>query len=263
MLNKIMLITYPDSMVHDLKDLHHILNLYFKDAVKMVHILPFFPSSGDRGFAPLGYEKVSKEFGDWEDIRMLSEEYPLMFDYMINHISAHSPYYQDFLEKKDQSPYRGLFIRYKDFWENGMPTQAETDAIYKRKPRAPYVMAEFGNQTQEAVWCTFGEEQIDLNMETEEGKRFLEENLRWLARHGASLIRLDAFAYAVKRPGTSCFFVEPDIWELLGRCAKIAAEEGAQILPEIHEHFSIQQKLACRDYYVYDFALPMLLLHAI
>lgn len=118
-----------------------------------------------------------------------------------------------------------------------MPTQAETDAIYKRKPRAPYVMAEFGNQTQEAVWCTFGEEQIDLNMETEEGKRFLEENLRWLARHGASLIRLDAFAYAVKRPGTSCFFVEPDIWELLGRCAKIAAEEGAQILPEIHEHF--------------------------
>ena len=74
----------------------------------------------------------------------------------------------------------------------------------------------------------FGEEQIDLNMETEEGKRFLEENLRWLARHGASLIRLDAFAYAVKRPGTSCFFVEPDIWELLERCAKIAAEEGAR-----------------------------------
>ena len=102
-----------------------------------------------------------------------------------------------------------------------------------------------------------------LTWKTEEGKRFLEENLRWLARHGASLIRLDAFAYAVKRPGTSCFFVEPDIWELLERCAKIAAEEGAQILPEIHEHFSIQQKLACRDYYVYDFALPMLLLHAI
>ena len=42
MLNKIMLITYPDSMGHDLKDLHHILDRYFKDAVKMVHILPFF-----------------------------------------------------------------------------------------------------------------------------------------------------------------------------------------------------------------------------
>ena len=75
---------------------------------------------------------------------MLSEEYPLMFDYMINHISAHSPYYQDFLENKDQSPYRGLFIRYKDFWKNGMPTQAETDAIYKRKPRAPYLWQSLG-----------------------------------------------------------------------------------------------------------------------
>ena len=58
MLNKIMLITYPDSMGHDLKDLRYILNRHFKDAVKMVHILPFFPSSGDRGFAPLGYENV-------------------------------------------------------------------------------------------------------------------------------------------------------------------------------------------------------------
>lgn len=37
-----MLITYPDSMGHNLKDLRHILNRYFKDAVKMVHILPFF-----------------------------------------------------------------------------------------------------------------------------------------------------------------------------------------------------------------------------
>lgn len=263
MMNKIMLITYPDSLGHDLKDLHQILNQYFKDAVRMVHILPFFPSSGDRGFAPLGYEKVAEEFGDWEDIRSLSHDYALMFDYMINHISAHSPYYQDFLEKKDQSPYRNLFIRYKDFWKNGMPSQVEEDAIYKRKPRAPYVMAEFADHTQEAVWCTFGEEQIDLNMETEEGKRFLENNIRRLARNGASWIRLDAFAYAVKRAGTSCFFIEPDIWELLGRCAGIAAEEGCNILPEIHEHYSIQKKLADKDYYVYDFALPMLLLHAI
>ena len=49
MLNKIMLITYPDSMGHDLKDLRHILNRHFKDAVKMVHILPFFPLVGIGG----------------------------------------------------------------------------------------------------------------------------------------------------------------------------------------------------------------------
>lgn len=60
---------------------------------------------------------------------------------MINHISAQSPYYKDFLEKKDASEYHDLFIRYKDFWENGEPTEEQVDAIYKRKPRAPYVEA--------------------------------------------------------------------------------------------------------------------------
>ncbi len=56
--NEIMLITYPDSMGHNLKDLDRILDRYFAGAVGGVHILPFFPSSSDRGFAPLGYEKV-------------------------------------------------------------------------------------------------------------------------------------------------------------------------------------------------------------
>ena len=44
--NKIMLITYSDSMGHNLKELEEILSTYFKDAVGGVHILPFFPSSG-------------------------------------------------------------------------------------------------------------------------------------------------------------------------------------------------------------------------
>ena len=51
--NKVMLITYSDSMGHNLKDLEKILSEYFRDAVGGVHILPFFPSSGDRGFAPM------------------------------------------------------------------------------------------------------------------------------------------------------------------------------------------------------------------
>ena len=72
-----------------------------------------------------------------------------MFDYMINHISAQSPYYKDFLEKKDASEYHDLFIRYKDFWENGEPTEEQVDAIYKRKPRAPYVEAHFADGTSE------------------------------------------------------------------------------------------------------------------
>lgn len=261
--NKIMLITYPDSLGKDLKDLKEILDRYFKNAVGGVHILPFFPSSGDRGFAPMVYSKVDPPFGDWDNIDAISKDYCVMFDYMINHISAHSPYYQDFLAKKDQSEYKDLFIRYKDFWDGGEPTNEQVEAIYKRKPRAPYTIAHFADGTEEKVWCTFDEEQIDINCKSETAKKFIRDNLILMARHGAKLIRLDAFAYTTKRAGSSCFFVEPDIWNFLGECKNVLEGTEVELLPEIHEHYTMQQKIAVQGYKVYDFALPMLLLNAI
>ena len=78
--NKCMLITYSDSMGHNL----WIWKGYFphisKDAVGGVHILPFFPSSGDRGFAPMDYTRVDPSFGGWEDVEKLADKYYLMFD---------------------------------------------------------------------------------------------------------------------------------------------------------------------------------------
>lgn len=261
--NRIMLITYPDSLGNNLKDLKDILDTYFRDAVGGVHILPFFPSSGDRGFAPIDYRKVDPAFGTWEDINRIGQDYYLMFDYMINHISAHSPYYQDFLTYKDESAWKDLFIRYKDFWKDGEPTPEEVKCIYKRKPRAPYTTAHFADGTSEKVWCTFDEEQIDVNCKSSAGKNFIRDNLRLMTSHGAKLIRLDAFAYTTKRAGTNCFFVEPDVWEFMDECKNDIEGTGAELLPEIHEHYSMQLKLAEHGYKVYDFALPMLVLNAI
>lgn len=261
--NQAMLITYSDSLGKNLKDLKKVLEGPLKDTVGGVHILPFFPSSGDRGFAPMDYTKVDPAFGGWEDVEALAEDYYLMFDFMINHISAKSPYFLDFLEKKDESKYADLFIRYKNFWPGGEPTQEDVDLIYKRKPRAPYRIAKFADGTEEKVWCTFDEQQIDLDVTTETTRQFIKDNLEGLAKHGASIIRLDAFAYANKKIGTNCFFVEPDIWEMLHFPRNLLAPQGIEILPEIHEHYTIQQKIADQDYYVYDFALPMLVLHAL
>lgn len=261
--NKCMLITYSDSMGKNLDELEEILDQYFKNAIGGVHVLPFFPSSGDRGFAPMDYHKVDENFGNWNNIESLSEKYYLMFDYMINHISAQSEYYKDFLQKKDESEYKDLFIRYKDFWEGGEPTEEQVDAIYKRKPRAPYVEAHFADGTTEKIWCTFDEEQIDINCKSAKAKEFIKDNLTTLCEHGAAMIRLDAFAYATKKAGTSCFFIEPDVWEFIEECEEIVKPYGTVLLPEIHEHYTMQQKIANEDYYVYDFALPMLLINAL
>ncbi|WP_339244902.1 sucrose phosphorylase [Paenibacillus sp. FSL R10-2796] len=261
--NEAMLITYADSMGNNLKELNEVLDTHLQGVVGGVHLLPFYPSSGDRGFAPMDYTKVDSAFGDWAEIEEMSEKFYMMYDFMINHISQQSPYFQDFLEKKDASQYKDLFIRYKDFWPNGEPTEVDVDLIYKRKPRAPYVEVTFKDGTKEKVWCTFDEQQIDLDVTTETTKKFVKDNLTFLADKGASIIRLDAFAYANKKMGTNCFFVEPDIWEMLNLSKEVVEPYGVIVLPEIHEHYSIQLKIADKDYYVYDFALPMLVLHAL
>ncbi|TDO94390.1 sucrose phosphorylase [Halanaerobium saccharolyticum] len=261
--NKIMLITYADSLGQNLKDLKEVLDTHFKKAVGGVHILPFYPSSADRGFAPLTYREVDPKFGDWSDLEALKENYYLMFDFMVNHISKRSEYFKDFQQHKDDSQFSDFFIRYQDFWEDGEPTEEEVDLIYKRKPRAPSIEVEFEDGTAEKIWCTFDQEQLDLNMESEVVRKFIQENLEFLADKGASIIRLDAFAYAIKKAGTSCFFIEPEIWELLDYCKDILAEKGVEILSEIHEHYSIQLKIAEKGHPVYDFSLPMLLLHSI
>ena len=64
--NKTMLITYSDSLGNNLKDLYENLEEHFGDAIGGVHFLPFFPSTGDRGFAPVDYDEVDPAFGDWE-----------------------------------------------------------------------------------------------------------------------------------------------------------------------------------------------------
>ncbi|MBS7577774.1 MULTISPECIES: sucrose phosphorylase [unclassified Enterococcus] len=261
--NKVMLITYADSLGENLKDLETVLVEELKGAIGGVHLLPFFPSTGDRGFAPTDYRIVDSKFGTWDDIESLGEKYYLMFDFMVNHISKQSPEFKDFKLNHNQSEYAHLFIRYDDYWPVGRPTKADIDLIYKRKDKAPFQEVHFADGSKEEVWNTFGEEQIDLNVSAEITKQFIKNTLEQLINHGCDIVRLDAFAYAVKKLDTNCFFVEPEIWDLLNEIREITIAKGAEILPEIHEHFSIQHKIADHDFYIYDFALPMVTLYTL
>lgn len=261
--NKVMLITYPDSLGKNIKDLDDVLHTDLKGAVGGVHLLPFFPSTGDRGFAPTDYSMVDPQFGDWSDVEKLGEKYYLMFDFMINHISRHSKYYRDFQKNKDQSPYADLFLSWDKFWPKNRPTQKDIDLIYKRKDRAPYQEITFADGSKEKLWNTFGEEQIDMDVRNKVTQDFIKNTLRALIDHGADIIRLDAFAYAVKKLDTNDFFVEPEIWDLLKQVQDDISDKGAMILPEIHEHYSIPFKISKHGYYIYDFALPMVTLYSL
>jgi sucrose phosphorylase len=75
------------------------------------------------------------------------------------------------------------------------------------------------------------------------------------------MVRLDAAGYAIKRPGTSCFML-PETFEFIAAFARQARQLGIEVLVEIHSHFRKQIEIAERVDWVYDFALPPLLLHA-
>ena len=261
--NKVMLITYPDSLGKNIEELRNVLKNDLKGAVGGIHLLPFFPSTGDRGFAPTDYTKVDPKFGDWSDVEKLGQEYYLMFDFMINHISRHSKYYEDFQQKKDKSKYADLFLSWDKFWPQGRPTKADVDLIYKRKDKAPYQEITFADGSKEKLWNTFGPEQIDLDVRKKVTQEFIKQTLNQLIEHGADIIRLDAFAYAVKKLDTNDFFVEPEIWDLLAQVRDDIAAKGAMILPEIHEHYSMPFKIAKHGYFIYDFALPMVTLYSL
>lgn len=259
--NKAMLITYADALGPDLPSLERVLDTYFPDVFGGIHILPFYPSSGDHGFAVIRYDTVDPAFGSWADIDRLAEKYYLMADFMINHASIRSDEFQNYMTYGDASPYRSMFLDWNRFWPNGEPTQEEFDALYRRNARC---WQQFTRRDGKEVklWNTFFEEQIDLDARADATKTYYAKNLGILAAH-VPLVRLDAFAYASKRPGTSCFFVEPEIWQVLQSALEPLRKTGTEILPEIHENYHYQFKMAEKGYWVYDFALPMLLLHAL
>ena len=260
--NKIMLITYADSMSRNLEELDGILEEHFKGIIGGLHILPFYPSSGDRGFAVINYDQVDPAFGTWEDIDRLAGKYYMMADFMLNHISIRSGEFKDYMEHGEESPYRDMFIHWEEFWPNGNPTEEQYNALYRRKATYPYIKFTRKDGKKVHLWNTFFEEQIDINPYSKATQDYYDRNLSTLGRH-VPLVRFDAFAYASKRPGSSCFFVEPEIWEVLDIGMEPLKKTQTEMLPEIHENYKIQLKMADKGYWVYDFALPLLLLHGL
>ena len=266
--NKVQLITYPDSLGGNLKALKYVLDTYFPNVFKGgVHILPPFPSSGDRGFAPLTYLEIAPGFGTWEDIRQIAEKHDILMDLMVNHISAKSEYFQDFLKKGKESEYAELFLTVDNIWPEGKIPPEDLEKIFLRREQ-PYSDFEIGKTKKvERVWTTFGKtvpsEQIDLDVHSRKTRKLLKDIMENFSRNHVSIVRLDAVGYVIKKPGTTFFFVEPEIYEFLDWIEELANSMGIEILPEVHAHYSTQFKLAEHGFWIYDFILPYLVLDAL
>jgi len=261
--NQCQLITYPDCLGKNLNELNWVLLKYFQNSIGGVHILPFYPSSADRGFSPITYNLVDSQFGDWNNIHNIAKDFDLIVDFMVNHISAKSLYFKDYLDKGSASKYADMFLSFNKLSLTGDLDNGDLDKVYTRKNRPPYVEIHRPDGSQEKVWCTFDYEQIDVDIDSPVTKEIFRNFIISLSQRGTKIIRMDAFAYVTKELGTNCFFLEPQVWQVLDWLNQYTSAFDVQILPEIHEHYTIQKKIADKGFWVYDFALPMLCLHGI
>jgi sucrose phosphorylase len=162
---------YPDSIGSSLADIVHLLRMpQFRDVFSLFYILPtVFNSDLDRGFSIIDYD-LNDELVTRKDLDQLHDlNVVFKFDLVLNHLSVHSPQFQDLLEKGDESQYRDFFIDWNSFWEgNGemgpegyvIPDKEHLDRLFMRKPGLPILMVRFPDGTYRPYWNTFYQEVV-------------------------------------------------------------------------------------------------------
>lgn len=257
------LITYGDLIQEEgtctLKTLIQIIDEE-ASAINTVHILPFFPSSSDRGFSIIDFETVDPNLGTWDDIEELDDRLNLMFDGVFNHISSKSRWFQEFL---DGDPYYGKFFVY--FNSPDELTSEQRSRI--TRPRTHDILTRFQSISGPRwVWTTFSADQVDLNFKNPDVLMRIVEVLLLYIRRGANIIRLDAVTYLWSEPGTSCASLEEthEIVKLFRDIVDVVAP-GVALVTETNvpheENISYFGNGRDEAHMVYNFALPPLVLH--
>ncbi len=246
-----------------MKTLNRLLRGPLKGLFGGVHILPFFyPIDGaDTGFDPVDHTRVDDRLGKWSDIKALSGSVEIVADLIVNHVSAQSPQFTDFLAKGDNSAYAGMFLTLGKVFPDGV-TEKELLRIYRPRPNLPFTVVTLKDGSKKIAWTSFTSQQIDLDVHDPHCKNYLASILRMFAENGIKMVRLDAVGYAIKTVNSSCFMT-PDTFEYIEQLADQAKRLGMDVLVEIHSHYKKQIEIARKVDRVYDFALPPLVLNCL
>lgn len=263
MKNQVQLITYVDRFGGGgLHELAALLRGPLQGVFGGVHLLPFFfPIDGaDAGFDPIDHTQVDPRLGDWADVKALTGTLDVMADVIVNHMSTESPQFRDWSERGKASAYAGLFLTLDSVFPQGA-TEAELLAIYRPRPGLPFTVATLRDGRRQVLWTTFTPQQADIDVQHPQGRAYLENILDTLAAAGVRMVRLDAVGYAIKKAGGSGFMM-PETFAFIGEFAQSAKARGIEVLVEIHSYHQRQIEIAKQVDWVYDFALPPLVLHA-
>jgi len=258
----VVLITYGDSLRDDseppLSVLHAFACSRLRGLISTIHILPFFPYSSDDGFSVIDFHAVDPQLGSWADVEALSRDFRLAFDFVLNHISSKSAWFQGYLA--GDGPLRELAIA----------VDPDSDLSSVVRPRSLPLLTEYrradGSTLQ--LWTTFSADQIDLNYGDPDVLLAMVDVLLCYVEHGASMLRLDAIGFLYKEIGTSCMHLPRthEVVRLLRDLLDMVAPQVA-LLTETNvphaENISYFGDGHDEAQLVYNFSLPPLVLHAL
>lgn len=256
----VLVISYGNSIVSEgeqpLRTLKQWLDKHSGGRLTGLHILPFCPWSSDDGFSVIDYLEVNPELGEWQDILAIGSKYDLMADLVINHCSASSLWFKNFLNDEEPG---------KDYFATASP---DDDLSLVVRPRTSPLLREVSTASgPRHVWCTFSPDQVDLNFRNPEVLKRMVEIVRHYLDNGVRIFRLDAVAFLWKEPGTSCLNLRKthEIVRLL-RTLVEHARNDAMLITETNipnqenlSYFGNGNEAHC----VYNFSLPPLLVNTL
>ena len=257
----VILITYGDSIKKEgqapVATLHDFAVGYLEGAISGIHFLPFFPYSSDDGFSVIDFFAIDSALGAWEDVKAIGQDFELMFDYVLNHFSSKSTWFESYLEGRE------------GFREFAIEVDPATDLSRVTRPRSLPLLSEYRKKdgTSVHLWTTFSSDQIDFNFKSLDVLEKMIEVLLFYVQQGATVLRLDAIAYLWKEIGTNCIHLHQvhDMVKLFRGILDVVAPDVV-IITETNvphdENISYFGNGRDEAQMVYNFTLPPLLFYS-
>ncbi len=264
----IVMITYGDSIIENaddvefglgqkpLKTLLRFVNEYCDSIVSHIHILPYFPYSSDDGFSIIDYSVVNQSLGDWSDIRDISNQYSLMTDLVINHCSARSQWFENFL--KQDGIGHDYFFTASNTDDLSMVVRPRTSDLLKN--------VETPKGTQH-VWSTFSHDQVDFDFRNPNVLITFVDIIRLYLDQGTKIFRLDAIAFLWKVVGNESINL-PQTHEVVRLLRTLIEHASPEVLIITETNIPNRENLtyfgnANEAHAIYNFSLPPLLINTL
>jgi sucrose phosphorylase len=256
----VVLIAYADQVstpgqapLQTLRRFLHSANL--PRLTRILHLLPFCPSSSDDGFSVIEYRQVDPAVGGWVDVQEIGRDFDLMFDLVLNHASAKSVWFQKYAQGVE--PYSRFFVE----------VNPEQDLSSVVRPRtSPLLTPVATTRGRRYLWSTFSSDQLDLNYRDPLVLVEILDILLFYVMQGARIIRLDAVAYLWKESGTPCIHLpETHLIVKILRDVVDTVAPGTLLLTETNVPHSENVSYwgdGDEAHLIYNFSLPPLLLDA-